>query len=217
MSNFEISPDRQAYNMMSVAYRDYIAARYLLNNDFLLQGLGLSSLAVEKYLKSLLFKHGESLNIHLNQWVIIKSAFEKHGISLFEELDEKYLELLGRAFSLRYYDRLSSYSQYAFIKWQVLAELDFTISIIESKTTFRNQENVEIKTQYQLDVESRNPHLFLENYVLQHQSKKGFMEREGLSVMVFFDTDGTEVVAQGPLRCNEYSGQIVTANKIELR
>jgi len=42
------------YALMDLAYRDYIAARFLLNNHFIVQGLTLASTAVEKYLKAVI-------------------------------------------------------------------------------------------------------------------------------------------------------------------
>ena len=41
-------------SLMDLGYRDYIAARFLLNNKFIIQGLTLASTALEKYLKSLI-------------------------------------------------------------------------------------------------------------------------------------------------------------------
>ena len=37
-------------HLMELGYIDYIAARFLLNNDFMQQGITLSSTAVEKYI-----------------------------------------------------------------------------------------------------------------------------------------------------------------------
>ena len=36
-----------AYSLIDVGYRDYIAARFLLNNRFTVQGLTLASTAIE--------------------------------------------------------------------------------------------------------------------------------------------------------------------------
>ena len=40
--------------LMDLGYRDYVAARFLLNNHLIIQGLTLASTAVEKYLKALI-------------------------------------------------------------------------------------------------------------------------------------------------------------------
>ena len=42
------------YALIDLGYRDYIAARFLLNNHFIVQGLTLASTAVEKYLKAVI-------------------------------------------------------------------------------------------------------------------------------------------------------------------
>jgi hypothetical protein len=210
------TPDRNAFNMMAVGYRDYLAARYLLNNDLLMQGIGLSSLAVEKYLKSILVSQNIILKVHLDQWTLIKASFIKNKITLFNELDENYLNLLGRAFSLRYYDRISNTSRYAFKKWQVLAELDFVVNLIESRTNFHDGSGSVIKTNYGVDVESIDPNLYLENYVLQGREKKEYMERESFSVIVCFDKSGYEIVGHGLLPSQEYKGKILVDSSINV-
>jgi hypothetical protein len=56
-------------SLMDLGYRDYIGARFLLNNKFIIQGLTLASTALEKYLKSLIVltsKEKEKYNYHLD-------------------------------------------------------------------------------------------------------------------------------------------------------
>lgn len=51
------------YSFAELAYRDYIAARFLLNNHFIVQGLTLASTAVEKYLKAVI-----AFNLQEKEW-----------------------------------------------------------------------------------------------------------------------------------------------------
>lgn len=64
---------KDAMNLMVLGYRDYIGARFLLNNDYVIQGVTLASTAVEKYLKAILVAHGYSRQVHIEQWKKMKS------------------------------------------------------------------------------------------------------------------------------------------------
>jgi len=202
--------------MMTVGYRDYLAARFLLNNDFLIQGLALSCTAVEKYLKSVLIGSGYRRKIHMEKWKEFKSALSLKGVNLFSDLDENFLNLLSKSYSLRYYDSINQNSQYSIIKWQVLGELDYTVHLIENRTSFKNESGVEVKTEYKVDMEKGNPKLFEENYILLGQDKSAFMEREGKFIMVCFDKNGVEVVGEASMRVEQYSGSILVSNSIAI-
>jgi HEPN domain-containing protein len=61
-----------ASSLTDLGYRDYIGARFLLNNEFVIQGLTLASTAVEKYLKALIVlvsKEKEKYNYHFDNLI----------------------------------------------------------------------------------------------------------------------------------------------------
>ena len=68
-------------SLNDLAYRDYIAARFLLNNEFVIQGLTLASTAVEKYLKSIIVFHStenKNYHYHFDRLDKLKDVFVKH-------------------------------------------------------------------------------------------------------------------------------------------
>ena len=64
-------------NFIKTGFRDYVASRFLLNNDFFMQGVTLASSAVEKYFKAILVIHNLKRNVHLDNLKEIKKAFRR--------------------------------------------------------------------------------------------------------------------------------------------
>jgi len=209
--------DKEAQNLFILGYRDYIAARFLLNNNLLIQGATLSCTAIEKYLKALLIAHGFKRKIHIEKWKEIKNCLNLKGIDLFDELDLNFLKLLGNVYKLRYYDRVNNSVCYGFIKWQFLAELDYTVNLIESRTTFTYESGTIWDSPYKSALKGKNDILYLENYVLNEQNKKEYMEREGTSVMVNIDKNQSEIIIEGNLKQDNYKGSMLKLLKMEIK
>ncbi|MAK67843.1 MULTISPECIES: hypothetical protein [unclassified Methylophaga] len=185
-NNQQTTTTKDALNYQALAFRDYLAARHLLIDDFLLQGIVLSSISVEKYLKLLLAAKGVRTGKHIDRLSVFKRLFEMHLPTFFDAFDEEYLWLLSRVYDLRYYDHIRGEKTVGFYKWQVLSELDYMVNFIESSINIKNGIN-EIKTQYSEYVENSNIKLFRENYIFNKINKKDFMERKGLSCTLLFD------------------------------
>ena len=117
--------------LLSLGYRDYIASRFLLNNDYILQGTLLASSAVEKYLKAGEALNGKRLNKHhldsLGQFKSLYSQTPYH--MMFNVLDPVFLNILGKAYRYRYYDEktITKPDTIGFLVNQFLGTLDFTI------------------------------------------------------------------------------------------
>ena len=69
------------YSFSELGCRDYIAARFLLNNNHIVQGLTLASIAVEKYLKAIIV-----FNLQEREWY-------NYHFDRFEKLKIYYLKL----------------------------------------------------------------------------------------------------------------------------
>jgi hypothetical protein len=200
---------KHARNLMILGYRDYIAARFLLNNDFLIQGITFASTAVEKYLKVLLLVAGKKRKLHLENWKEIKNLLHINGIDIFNDLDINFLKLLSKVYKLRYYDKIENQVNYGFIKWQALGELDFAINIIENRTTLKLSSGDLWKSPYKAAVEVKEQALFEENYILNGIDKKEYMEREGKYVVLNIDMNLDEFLIEGPLKQENYEGSII--------
>lgn len=86
------------------AFTDYVAARVLFLSRLPQQGATLSSTAIEKCIKAVMAFQGNESHGHLKaaHWNFLKS-FDK---SVFGKIDDDFLRLNQRAYSLRYTDDL---------------------------------------------------------------------------------------------------------------
>jgi hypothetical protein len=87
-TNNQEHSQRLGVEYLNLAFKDYIAARMLLNNNMLLQGAGLASSAIEKYLKAYALFAGKPLRRHLDP-EFIESL--KNGPGIPPYLSENFL------------------------------------------------------------------------------------------------------------------------------
>src|SRR5208282_890929 len=101
---------------------DYLAARLTLLAGLLVQGAALSDTAIEKYLKSL-FSHRQ-LPIPRSHRVseLYERIRKETGTDL--SINESYLRLLEKAYTLRYPDEVTEGFNLALNRVRLLAELD---------------------------------------------------------------------------------------------
>ncbi|NGM71635.1 HEPN domain-containing protein, partial [Sphingobacterium sp. SGL-16] len=121
-------------SLINLAYRDYIAARFLLNNQLILQGLMLASTAVEKYLKAIIvfnLDNDERYNYHFDRFQKLKDLLLKSEFKMINEFDPVFLEVLEKAFKLRYYDGLKDDIEIGIYLNQFIGELDIVVNRLE--------------------------------------------------------------------------------------
>ncbi|AZT83654.1 hypothetical protein EHN06_08940 [Marinobacter sp. NP-4(2019)] len=200
---------------LSLGFRDYTAARFLLLNDFLLQGATLSSTAVEKYFKAIFATKGHLIQSHLDDYKKFKSLFGRLDISIFERLDENYIKLLGEIYKLRYYDSVINKVSCGFFKWQVIGELDYTIDLID-KTCYSELSKPEVPTRYMQSVNNKNEYVWKENYVLNGLGKKEYMERVTEGVIIHLYRGRHEVIIEPNSIIPHYNGRITTVKDINI-
>lgn len=197
------------YHYLHLGYLDYIAARFLLNNNFMEQGITLSSTAVEKYIKAVLASYGVTKPVHLHELNKLEKLLKSKGITLLDDLDLAYLGLLGRSYRFRYFDDLKPGSSYGFLKWQVIGELDATISLIEASFTLKTRSGKERDSPYNLAKEAKNEHLYMNNFVLEGIKKKTFMEKEGPMFCLLLSKHQLIITMKHEnIRVKDYKGEI---------
>jgi HEPN domain-containing protein len=152
--------------LIRTAYNDYIAARVLLNKNYTLQGVILASAALEKYFKALiLYQSGTILPLHFDRFDEIEKAVNDIGYSVvIGKIDPRFIEILTKAYPLRYYDNIKQETSIGFFKNQFLGELDsalywldFTLKISDDKGT--------VLSPVQRDFQDKNPDLLENNWV----------------------------------------------------
>lgn len=196
----------------SLGYRDYIAARFLLNNNFFLQGLTLASSSVEKYLKALLIFHGRSKKKHLSQLDDLKQELANCYYDLTQKFDPRFFTLLSNAYKARYYDNLQEPLTIGFFVNQLIGELDSFVSFIENFviTEIKDLNGNIVKTPYKRAYEEKNEQLIKNNYLFEGITKKEYMERpdDGYAIYVDPNQPFEEYVALGKGIVNEYNGSL---------
>ncbi len=159
-------------DFLNIVYKDYLAARVLLNNDLLIQGAVLASTAIEKYFKAILAFSGKENSSHLKKahFNMVKNFDPK----LWGDLNEDFIRLLQRAYHLRYLDKLEKNFNPVIASREFLAELDFTVLIIQNSFHL-NKNGEEVVLMYHQDKNSNDSRLFYNNYLLTEIEKQSFI------------------------------------------
>ncbi|WP_286971637.1 hypothetical protein [Flavobacterium sp. UBA4854] len=201
------------FSLADLGYRDYIAARFLLNNHFIVQGLTLASTAVEKYLKAVIvfnLQEREWYNYHFDRFEKIKSLLAKVNHDVTEEFDPLFLAILEKAFKIRYYDRLEKPIYIGFYINQFIGELDHTIHYLET-FIFNTQSGGQSMTDYSKAVRKKDSGLYHNNFVLNNRNKKDFMEKPDTGFSIYLSIGPViqkEEISKGGSIRNNYDGRI---------
>lgn len=159
-------------SLVDLGYRDYIAARFLLNNEFIIQGLTLASTAVEKYLKAIIvfnLKEKERYDYHFDRLSKLKTILDKNYYDVTQKFDPVFINILEQAYKIRYYDKLEEPIKIGFFLNQFIGELDSTIHFLETIDS--------PGLLYTQAIQNKDPNLYQNNFILNKQDKKEFMER----------------------------------------
>jgi hypothetical protein len=203
-----------AMGFLSLAYRDYLASRFLLNYGFSIQGAVLASSAVEKYLKIFLALHDIKKKVHLDKLEKLRDVFSKIEYNpLFDKFDPNFFEILGKVYKYRYYDEttVTHADTVGFIVHQFLGELDFTVFLLNNLITMKDDKGNIIKNNLQRDTESSEGNLYLNNYILNEIPKKEFMSKSGNAFGLHINPKflGMEIEITGQNVRHEYNGRML--------
>lgn len=142
------------------ADEDYLAARALLIGGYLVQGTVLANTAIEKYLKTGLIARGAQVPRSHNVSALY-AELTKTGKVL--ALNSEFLDVLGRAYQLRYPDQLAVGFNVALIAVKVLVELDCCVHEIRSGFEFKRTSGRPVITKLEKYKEIEHPGLLLDN------------------------------------------------------
>jgi len=147
---------------LDVAYKDYLAARVLLNAHLLVQGAVLASTAVEKYFKAVLAFRGHQSHGHLKKAHI--NAAKNFDSRLASVLNDEFLTLLQRAYSLRYLDDIAPDFNLVIASREFLAELDLTAGMFQESFNLKT-DGKPVVLAYQQAKEQQDPRLIDDNFL----------------------------------------------------
>jgi HEPN domain-containing protein len=199
--------------LMDLGYRDYIAARFLLNNHLIIQGLTLASTSVEKYLKALIvfnLKEREKYHYHLDRFESLKKLLSKINNDVTVEFDSVFIEILQNAFKIRYYDRIEKPIFMGFYINQLIGELDYTIDFME-RFIANSLNGRKSMSAYYRAIKNNDSHLYENNFILSKENKKDFMEKPDIGFSIHIRIGSViqdEKIVKGGSTQNKYEGQI---------
>ncbi|WP_202702740.1 HEPN domain-containing protein [Flavobacterium sp. UGB4466] len=200
-------------SLMDLGYRDYIAARFLLKNHFIVQGLTLASTAVEKYLKAVIvynLQQKEKYHYHLDKFRLLKNLLSKVQNDVTEDFDPVFLDILENAFKIRYYNTIKKPIFMGFYINQFIGELDWTIYYLE-KFISTTQTGGQSISAYSKAVKEKGSHLYTNNFIVRNENKKEYMEKPDVGFSIYISINALvhqEKVLKGGSIRNTYEGQI---------
>jgi len=203
----------KAISFLRLGYRDYIAARVLLNSGLIIQGTTLASTAIEKYIKVILALNGQSKRVHLNKMTELKKLLDDCYFDITTMMDKVFLDVIDKVYQARYYDDIKAPLTFGFFVNQFIGELDCIVDYFENTvlTGIRDEHGTQIPTDYHKAVESKDPQLYLNNYLLNGISKKEHMEKEDIAFAIQInpvDVGQDELHASSIKMKIPYDGQI---------
>ncbi len=166
--------NQKVLHFLNLAFSDYLASRFLLNNCFLEHGCMLASTAVEKYIKSVIGIYGISNQSHLSPALF---RLLQHNVpELYEDLNIDFLKFLEKSFKLRYALTNSAGLSIVINQYKTLLELDQLVHKLECGLgIIVNGEK--IPTPYQSAIKENNEKLLFNNIPLNHAEFPKFVRQ----------------------------------------
>ena len=205
-----------ALGFLRMAYNDYIAARVLLNRNYTMQGVMLASTSIERYFKTVICIYtGEKLRGHLDKFEDFKRAVEEMGYGLLiEKMDPLFIDLLAKAYKLRYYDTIKEPTSIGFFKNQFLGELDGLVELFERLVIITRGDREPILSPYKKAYKENNPDLMENNWIAMKIDKKKFMETDciGFAIYVHPNNVFEEINVSSEKMALPYDGSMTLIN-----
>ncbi len=135
--------------------------------------------------------------------------------ALIEKIDPLFIEILAKAYTLRYYDDIQVPTTIGFFKNQFLGELDGTVALFEQMFILSKEDNKDvILSPLKQDYMAKNPDLLEKNWVAQKADKKKFMETdcEGFAIHILPDNVFEEINVSSVKMIIPYEGSMILIN-----
>jgi HEPN domain-containing protein len=166
--------------LKSTSYKEYLAARHLLNDGFLHQAAFFMNTCIEKEIKAYLLAMDVQVNIKHDIFKLY-NLLKKYNPNVTDQINPDFIKTVSKIYTSRYYEDLGAGYNFVIIRNKFLAELDYTFSILEPTTRFKLGRDKEVpKTSYERDIEAKNPVLHRNNYILCNIDKAEFLNQPDL-------------------------------------
>jgi HEPN domain-containing protein len=179
--------NKNILHWLGLADEDYLAARLLILKGFLKQGVILSNTAIEKYLKTFLFYHGET-----NPWghdtLAIYNSIHNYADKI-SSINKGFITFLSKAYLLRYTDELPNQYNIHLDQIKILVELDRTVYAIRKNFKFENGEGKPVSTRLDFLIENKDYVLLEKNSCFGNYDQVALFKEKSqwLSLLVYGD------------------------------
>lgn len=152
----------------------------------------------------------ERYHYHFDKFEELKNLLYKVNKDVTGEFDPVFLEILGNAFKIRYYDNIKQPVFIGFYINQFIGELDYTIDFLENFIAKTENDGVLISA-YNQAIKNNDSHLYENNFVLNKENKKDFMEKPDIGFSINIRIGSLvqdEKIIKGGSTKNKYEGRI---------
>jgi HEPN domain-containing protein len=172
-----IKDAKKIIGLKSMAYKEYQSARLLLNSGMLHQAAIFINTCLEKELKAFLFAANiEAASTH-DTFKLFNLASQVNNIPWIKLINPEFIKVITKIYKSRYYEGLGPGYNFVINRNKFLAELDFTYTLLDSKTIIKSGKNPDRESNYYIDVANKNPILFQNNYILNNIDKDVFLNQ----------------------------------------
>ncbi len=159
-----------------MAFKDYKAARLLLNSGQMHQACFFMNTCLEKELKMFLTSTDISIPHTHDTDKLINLISQLDGITWIENLNIEFFKMLSKIYKSRYYEFLQPDYNFVINKNKFLAEFDFVYSLLESKSKIVSSNYKQ--SIYQQAIDNKDAVIFQNNYILNNISKEEFLMKK---------------------------------------
>lgn len=172
--------NKKVVGLKGMAYKDYVAARLLLQNDMLHQAAFLINTCIEKELKAYLFASGISVKRNHDTEKLIDRVSQIESVNWVGDINLDFIKVINKIYESRYFETLEPGYNFVINRNKFLAELDYTYSLLHSKSFKVDRQQNPIKSMYQISVENKDPLVYKNNYVLINRPKEELLDKRDL-------------------------------------
>ncbi len=175
-ASVDIKSGKKIVGLKSTSYREYLAARVLMNNNFVQQGVILMNTCLEKQIKAYLLTRGCKINIQHNCDKLLTLLNQKYK-ELNLHLNQDFFKTISKVYLSRYYEQLNPGYNFVILRRKFLAEFDYIFPILDRLVTIKLELNKTAESLYEMDRIANNQNLFTENYILNKWDKTEFLQQ----------------------------------------
>ncbi|MCB9064379.1 MAG: HEPN domain-containing protein [Chitinophagales bacterium] len=159
------------------AYRDYKAARLLFNSGLLREACSMANQALEKQMKAYIEVNGGK-ETQKHNTVALFNTMKHMKLKPVNKLNRDFFTVLTKVYDTRYYESLPSKFRYTILKNKFLAELDHSYLTLRPLMGIKSENFGNGMSEYDRDVEIKEPVLFENNHILNNISKPEFLRQK---------------------------------------